>query len=57
MAINVHLSPCNDCRFHDFPYKAKPPLVNYGEQLFENDDALDEAGMSDKDFLKLTMNR
>ena len=38
MAINVHLSPCNDCRFHEYPYKAKPPLAKYGEQLFENDD-------------------
>ena len=38
--MNVHLTPCNDlnCRFHEYPYKAKPPLANYREQLFRNND-------------------
>ena len=34
--MNVHLTQvCNDCRFHEFPYKAKPPISGYGEQVFE----------------------
>ena len=36
--MNVHLTPCNDCRFHNFPYKAKPPIANMGERLFESED-------------------
>ncbi len=38
VAINVYLAPCNDCRFHEYPYKAIPPLANYSDTLFTNDD-------------------
>ena len=34
--MNVHLTQvCEGCRFHEFPYKAKPPISGYGEQVFE----------------------
>lgn len=26
--MNVHLGKCSGCNFHQFPYKAKPPVKN-----------------------------
>ena len=41
--MNVHLTQvCDDCRFHEFPYKAVPPISGHGEQVFEcKDDVYD----------------
>ena len=36
--MNVHLTQvCEGCRFHEFPYKAVPPISGYGEQVFESE--------------------
>ena len=35
--MNVHLTQvCEDCKFHEFPYKAVPPISGYDEQVFES---------------------
>ena len=37
--MNVHLTQvCNDCKFHEFPYRAKPPISGCGEQVFESEE-------------------
>ena len=37
--MNVHLTQvCEGCRFHEFPYKAVPPISGYGEQVFESEE-------------------
>ena len=37
--MNVHLTQvCEDCKFHEFPYKAVPPISGHDEQVFECED-------------------
>ena len=42
MAINIHLGSCNGCRFHNFPYEAKPPINRSGNKLFKSVEDINE---------------
>jgi hypothetical protein len=36
LAINIHLGVCSGCRFHNFPYEAKPPINGSKNKLFKS---------------------
>ena len=41
--MNVHLSSvCNGCNYHEFPYKATPPISGSREKLFKSKDDVNE---------------
>ena len=42
MAINIHVAGCNGCRYHEFPYEAKPPITGSKNKIFKSVDDVNE---------------